>query len=73
MRARMARLRRSNSPMEREFSGMTQLSQNCGGPNSSKDSTEVRAVIAQIKEFRKGRKLGKGVTIRELIEHGRRC
>jgi prevent-host-death family protein len=33
---------------------------------------DVRAVIAEIKEFRKGRILGDDVTIRELIEEGRR-
>jgi prevent-host-death family protein len=34
--------------------------------------TDIQAVIAEIKEFRKGRTLGDGVTIRELIEEGRR-
>jgi len=33
---------------------------------------DVRTVIAQVREFRKGRKLG-GITVRELVEEGRRC
>jgi len=41
-------------------------------PEPVAESTDVRSVIAQIREFRKGRKLGDDLTIRELIEEGRR-
>ena len=41
-------------------------------PEPAEDETDIRSVIAEIREFRKGRKLGDGVTIRELIEEGRR-
>jgi len=41
-------------------------------PDPGDQGTDVRAVIAQIREFRKGRKLGDDITIRELIEEGRR-
>ena len=41
-------------------------------PEPAEAATDIRAVIAQIREFRKGRKLGDDVTIRELIEEGRR-
>ena len=40
-------------------------------PCEDKSQRDVRAVIEEMKAFRKGRKLGK-VTIRELIEEGRR-
>jgi prevent-host-death family protein len=40
-------------------------------PCEDKPQRDVRAVIEEMKAFRKGRKLGK-VTIRELIEEGRR-
>jgi prevent-host-death family protein len=33
---------------------------------------DVRSVIAQVKEFRKGRRSG-GISIRALVEEGRRC
>jgi prevent-host-death family protein len=41
-------------------------------PEPADESTDIRSVIAQIREFRKGRKLGDDITIRELIEEGRR-
>ena len=41
-------------------------------PEVDDESADVRAAIAEIKEFRKGRTLGGDVTIRELIEEGRR-
>jgi prevent-host-death family protein len=41
-------------------------------PETAADEPDVRDVIAQIREFRKGRKLGGDVTIRDLIEEGRR-
>ncbi len=41
-------------------------------PDPDQQDTDVRSVIAQIREFRKGRKLGDDITIRELIEEGRR-
>jgi prevent-host-death family protein len=40
-------------------------------PEPAEEITDIRAVIAQIREFRKGRKLG-DITIRALIEEGRR-
>jgi prevent-host-death family protein len=33
---------------------------------------DVRKVIAELKEFQKGNTLGEGLTLRELIEEGRR-
>jgi prevent-host-death family protein len=41
-------------------------------PEPGEDATDVRSVIAQIREFRKGRRLGDDISIRELIEEGRR-
>ena len=41
-------------------------------PEPAEHETDIRSVIAEIREFRKGRRLGDGVTIRELIEEGRR-
>ena len=41
-------------------------------PEPAEETTDIRSVIAQIREFRKGRKLGDDLTIRELIEEGRR-
>ncbi len=41
-------------------------------PEPAEETPDVRTVIAQIREFRKGRKLGKDVTIRQLVEEGRR-
>ena len=41
-------------------------------PVPAEEPPDVRSVIAEIKAFRKGRKLGEGVTIRDLIEEGRR-
>ncbi len=41
-------------------------------PEAASTPVDVRAVIAEIKEFRKNRTLGGDVTIRELIEEGRR-
>lgn len=41
-------------------------------PEPGQHANDVRSVIAQIREFRKGRRLGDDITIRELIEEGRR-
>jgi prevent-host-death family protein len=41
-------------------------------PEPAEETSDIRSVIAQIREFRKGRKLGDDLTIRELIEEGRR-
>jgi prevent-host-death family protein len=41
-------------------------------PEPAEETSDIRSVIAQIREFRKGRKLGNDLTIRELIEEGRR-
>jgi len=41
-------------------------------PDAASPPSDVRAVIAEIKEFRKGRTLGDDLTIRDLIEEGRR-
>lgn len=37
-----------------------------------KPKPDVRQVIEQLKAFSKGNTLGKGVTVRDLIEEGRR-
>jgi prevent-host-death family protein len=41
-------------------------------PETTSPTDDIRAAIAEIKEFRKGRTLGGDVTIRQLIEEGRR-
>ncbi|WP_337173550.1 type II toxin-antitoxin system prevent-host-death family antitoxin [Paludisphaera sp.] len=41
-------------------------------PEPGEEAADVRSVIAEIREFRKGRKLGDGVTLRDLIDEGRR-
>jgi prevent-host-death family protein len=41
-------------------------------PEPDAEPTDIRAVIARVKELRKGRRRGKDVTIRQLIEEGRR-
>jgi prevent-host-death family protein len=41
-------------------------------PEAGDEPADIRAVIAEIKELRKGQRLGKGLTIRQLIEEGRR-
>jgi prevent-host-death family protein len=41
-------------------------------PEPVEEASDVRSVIAEIREFRKGRKLGNDITIRDLIEEGRR-
>ena len=41
-------------------------------PEPADEPTDIHAVIAEIKELRKGQRLGKGLTIRQLIEEGRR-
>ena len=41
-------------------------------PEPAEETSDIRSVIAQIREFRKGRRLGDDLTIRELIEEGRR-
>jgi prevent-host-death family protein len=39
---------------------------------ASKPKPDVKQVIAELKAFSKGNTLGKGLTIREMIEEGRR-
>ena len=39
---------------------------------AAKSRLDVRKVIEELKAFSKGNTLGKGVTIRELIDEGRR-
>ena len=41
-------------------------------PPPDETAKDVKAVIAEIKALRRGNTLGKGVTIRDLIEEGRR-
>lgn len=41
-------------------------------PPGSASGRDAREVIADIKELRRGSVLGKGVTIRQLIDEGRR-
>jgi len=41
-------------------------------PEPAAEQPDIRQVIAQVREFRKGRKLGGDVTIRDLVEEGRR-
>jgi prevent-host-death family protein len=41
-------------------------------PEPPEEMTDIGAVVAQMREFRKGRTLGKDLTIRDLIENGRR-
>ena len=41
-------------------------------PPETPPKRDVREVIADIKQFRKGHTLGPGVTIRQLIDEGRR-
>jgi prevent-host-death family protein len=41
-------------------------------PEAVSPPSDIQAAIDDIKEFRKGRTLGDGVTIRDLIEEGRR-
>lgn len=41
-------------------------------PPPRKSAGEIRSVIAQMEKLRKGNTLGKGVTLRDLIEEGRR-
>jgi prevent-host-death family protein len=41
-------------------------------PEPAEENPDIRSIIAQIREFRKGRKLGGDVVIRELIEEGGR-
>lgn len=41
-------------------------------PELEPETTNVQAVIAKILEFRKGRRLGDDLTIRQLVEEGRR-
>ncbi len=39
---------------------------------SAKPKPDVRAAVEAMKQFRKGRTLGAGLTVRDLIEEGRR-
>ncbi len=41
-------------------------------PEPAEEFADVRSVVAEIREFRSGRTLGGDITIRELIEEGRR-
>lgn len=41
-------------------------------PDVEAVSADIEAAIAEIRELRKGQRLGKGLTIRQLIEEGRR-
>lgn len=41
-------------------------------PEPAATPADVRHAIAAVRELRKGRRLGPGVTIRELIDEGRR-
>lgn len=40
-------------------------------PASAREQIDVRAAVEEMKKFRKGRSLG-GLTIREMVEEGRR-
>ncbi|HKI36930.1 MAG TPA: type II toxin-antitoxin system prevent-host-death family antitoxin [Gemmataceae bacterium] len=42
-------------------------------PASAEDPRDVGAVIRELKALRRGNVLGEGLSIRELIEEGRRC
>ena len=39
---------------------------------TARPKPDVRAAVEAMKQFRKGRTLGEGVTVRDLIEEGRR-
>jgi prevent-host-death family protein len=41
-------------------------------PETTEEAPDIKAVIAEIREFRKGRRLGGDLTIRQLVEEGRR-
>jgi len=41
-------------------------------PALADDTTNVQGVIAQIKALRRGNRLGKGLSVRDLIDEGRR-
>jgi prevent-host-death family protein len=41
-------------------------------PEPVERAGDIYAVIAEIRQFRKGRRLGRDLSIRELIEEGRR-
>ena len=41
-------------------------------PQAAPEWRDVRQVIAELKAFSKGNNLGEGLTIREMIEEGRR-
>ena len=41
-------------------------------PRSAEERAKIRAAIDEMLEFRKGNPLGPGITIRDLIEEGRR-
>jgi len=42
-------------------------------PEPATEEADVRAVIARVREFRKGRRLGDDLTVRQLVQEGRRC
>ena len=41
-------------------------------PEPGPTATDLDSLIAEMRQFRKGRRLGKDVTVRDLIEEGRR-
>jgi prevent-host-death family protein len=41
-------------------------------PESAEEAPDIKAVIAEMREFRKGHRLGDDLTIRQLIDEGRR-
>lgn len=41
-------------------------------PESAEAAPDIKAVIAEMREFRKGHRLGDDLTIRQLIDEGRR-
>ncbi len=41
-------------------------------PESAEEAPDIKAVIAEMREFRKGHHLGDDLTIRQLIDEGRR-
>ncbi|HJT78681.1 MAG TPA: type II toxin-antitoxin system Phd/YefM family antitoxin [Gemmataceae bacterium] len=42
------------------------------GPAPAEGKTDVRQVLQEMKELRRGNSLGKGLSVRGLIEEGRR-
>ncbi len=42
------------------------------GPPPAEETRDVRQVVAAMKELRRGNRLGEGLSLRDLIEEGRR-